>query len=83
MGRRQESGTGRGSLFRADDRPRHRTHPLVRPAFSPKFLYFAQGSTIEPRYVILDAVVAGNQSQGGLAGGGVRGMVPGDIRALL
>lgn len=30
------------------------------PAFSTKFLYFAQGAASVPRYVILDAVVAGN-----------------------
>jgi hypothetical protein len=30
------------------------------PAFSTKFLYFAQGSTVIPRYVILDEVVATN-----------------------
>lgn len=30
------------------------------PAFSTKFLYFAQGSTKAPSYVILDAVVARN-----------------------
>jgi hypothetical protein len=30
------------------------------PAFSTKFLYFAQGSTTAPSYLILDAVVARN-----------------------
>ena len=30
------------------------------PAFSTKFLYFAQGAAAEPRYVILDEVVSGN-----------------------
>lgn len=30
------------------------------PAFSTKFLYFAQGSKVVPSYVILDAIVATN-----------------------
>lgn len=30
------------------------------PAFSTKFLYFAQSSNVEPRYLILDNVVSGN-----------------------
>lgn len=34
--------------------------PWFGPAFSTKFLYFAQGSTIEPRYLILDRVVSTN-----------------------
>ena len=34
--------------------------PWFGPAFSTKFLYFAQGAGVPPRYVILDAVVASN-----------------------
>ncbi|WP_404321200.1 hypothetical protein [Arthrobacter luteolus] len=34
--------------------------PQFGPAFSTKFLYFAQGPTVPPRYVILDKVVATN-----------------------
>lgn len=34
--------------------------PWFGPAFSTKFLYFSQGSTVEPRHVILDQVVAKN-----------------------
>ncbi|MBD7996653.1 hypothetical protein H9639_15245 [Arthrobacter sp. Sa2CUA1] len=34
--------------------------PQFGPAFSTKFLYFAQGPDIPPRYVILDKVVAGS-----------------------
>lgn len=34
--------------------------PWFGPAFSTKFLYFAQGSAARPRYVILDQVVAKN-----------------------
>ncbi len=34
--------------------------PWFGPAFSTKFLYFAQGSAIEPRHLILDEVVARN-----------------------
>lgn len=33
------------------------------PAFSTKFLYFAQGTTAEPRHLILDQVVARNLQQ--------------------
>lgn len=34
--------------------------PWFGPAFSTKFLYFAQGSTAAPRHVILDQVVSKN-----------------------
>ncbi|TKV28561.1 hypothetical protein FDK12_07845 [Arthrobacter sp. NamB2] len=34
--------------------------PWFGPAFSTKFLYFAQGSTTAPRYLILDQVVTRN-----------------------
>lgn len=34
--------------------------PWFGPAFSTKFLYFAQGAGVPPRYLILDQVVAGN-----------------------
>lgn len=34
--------------------------PWFGPAFSTKFLYFAQGSTLNPRHVILDQVVSRN-----------------------
>lgn len=34
--------------------------PWFGPAFSTKFLYFAQGSAARPRYLILDQVVATN-----------------------
>ena len=34
--------------------------PWFGPAFSTKFLYFAQGSTVDPQLVILDQVVAKN-----------------------
>ncbi len=34
--------------------------PWFGPAFSTKFLYFAQGNTINPRHVILDQVVSRN-----------------------
>ncbi|WP_350224933.1 hypothetical protein [Arthrobacter sp. efr-133-TYG-104] len=34
--------------------------PWLGPAFSTKFLYFAQGSAARPRHVILDQVVAKN-----------------------
>ncbi|WP_285320721.1 hypothetical protein [Pseudarthrobacter sp. lyk4-40-TYG-27] len=37
--------------------------PWFGPAFSTKFLYFAQGSAAQPRYVILDQVVAKNLRQ--------------------
>ena len=42
------------------------------PAFATKFLYFAQGAAAEPRFLILDAVVAGNLSEAwpGAAAGG-------------
>lgn len=42
------------------------------PAFSTKFLYFAQGASTEPRYLILDAVVSGNLTEAwpGAATGG-------------
>ncbi|WP_342024939.1 hypothetical protein AAE021_07225 [Arthrobacter citreus] len=36
--------------------------PWFGPAFSTKFLYFAQGQEAPPRYVILDQVVARNLS---------------------
>lgn len=34
--------------------------PWFGPAFSTKFLYFAQGSTVHPQHVILDQVVTRN-----------------------
>lgn len=34
--------------------------PWFGPAFSTKFLYFAQGSSIDPQHVILDQVVSKN-----------------------
>lgn len=34
--------------------------PWFGPAFSTKFLYFAQGSTVDPQHVILDEVVSKN-----------------------
>ena len=34
--------------------------PWFGPAFSTKFLYFAQGSTVTPRHLILDQVVSRN-----------------------
>lgn len=37
--------------------------PWFGPAFSTKFLYFAQGSTVNPRHVILDQVVSKNLRQ--------------------
>ncbi|WP_104055650.1 MULTISPECIES: hypothetical protein [unclassified Arthrobacter] len=36
--------------------------PWLGPAFSTKFLYFAQGQDVPPRYLILDQVVARNLS---------------------
>lgn len=37
--------------------------PWFGPAFSTKFLYFAQGSAVNPRHVILDQVVSKNLRQ--------------------
>ncbi|MCC3280720.1 hypothetical protein LJ754_16360 [Arthrobacter sp. zg-Y40] len=34
--------------------------PWLGPAFSTKFIYFAQGAAVPPRYVILDQVVSRN-----------------------
>lgn len=56
---RNEADAEKGYSVLTTDKGRGRIKWLG-PAFSTKFLYFAQGSTKAPSYLILDAVVARN-----------------------
>lgn len=57
--------------------------PWFGPAFSTKFLYFAQGSAVHPQHVILDRVVSKDLRFGRVAAGAHCRLVARDIRPIL